>query len=425
MGEKDKYRFTVFEHESKRAGDKEGDLPKDLLLALQKLYGQKGLPYYSLIHNGIRFCEYVGVLQVGNYTIEVLPKADNTFNKEKKESPETTWREVLLDMLKAVGVFDIQAPSSSTLKIRASSILDLYLKLFIEEVEYLLHRGLIKGYRKTEGNKPFLKGNILFAKHIQQNLVHKEKFYVRYTSYDNQHVLNAVLYKTLALVRDINTNPILNSRIGALFLNFPEMPPVQIEESFFDRIIYNRKTETYKNALTISRLLLLNYHPDVSRGKNDVLALMFDMNELWEKFVSVSLKKYVKESKHLANTTISSQSKFEFWKPENGYTMHLRPDILITLTSGKQLVIDTKWKNLNGYKPSVQDLRQMYTYSKFNQTAETILLYPGKEKQQHSFFLDQTVNAEGISCKIYEIPVSDSVKSWQQIIGKSVFADER
>jgi 5-methylcytosine-specific restriction enzyme subunit McrC len=403
---KDKFAITTYEHQSLRIDKGEVLLPKDAFETLQKFYGDNGVPYYSLIHNGVKFNEYVGVLQVGKYIIEVLPKTENSDNNE------SDWRGVLINMLKAVGIFDIHATSSSSLSIKSNSILDLYFNLFVNETEQLLHQGLIKRYHKVEGNRTALKGNIVFSKHIQQNLVHKERFCVRYTTYDSVHPLNAVLYKTLLLLNRINTNPTISSRIGSLLLNFPEMPPVKTDESFFEKLVFNRKNEPYKNAIQIAKLLLLNYHPDISKGKNDVLALMFDMNLLWEQFVFVSLRKHLKV--HLPDATINSQTKFDFWKPQSGYTMRLKPDIVVRKGNGIYLVFDTKWKNLKGNKPSPDDLRQMYTYSKYHKNATTALLYPGIDKMSKSLFINEdSIKNEGILCKIFEIPVINNIIDWQ------------
>ena len=159
--------IRVFEHQTIKLGDEVEGVTFDeaSLKALQKHYGSdKGVPYYSLTNNGIKFNEFVGVIQVGNTVIEVLPKADKT-NDDKNY-----WQALLVKMLSAVGLFDIQSTSDSSLKLKSNSILDLYFALFIKEVEYLLHSGLAKQYRKKEGNVTALKGSIQFAQHIQQNL---------------------------------------------------------------------------------------------------------------------------------------------------------------------------------------------------------------------------------------------------------------
>ena len=190
-------------------------LNEDQFSALQKHYGINGVPYYSLIHNGVKFNEHVGVLQIGNTTIEILPKAEKNTSE-----PTESWREVLIGMLQAVGMFNTQAPSSSSLKLKPNSILDLYFELYINELEYLLRRGLIKKYNKREGNKGALKGRLLFNKHIKKNLVHKQRFYVSYTNYDKDHLLHQILFTALDLLSSINYNPLLYSRIQKLLLNF-------------------------------------------------------------------------------------------------------------------------------------------------------------------------------------------------------------
>ena len=259
--------------------------------ALQHYYGA-GVPFFKLIYNGVQFNEYVGVIQIGKTLIEVLPKADKTLHSEVEENK---WRDILIGMMRSVGGFNIKSTNSSNLKIKPNSILDLYFEMFINEVEYILHSGLIKKYRKKEGNVTALKGSLQFNKNIQFNITHQERFYVRHTTYDVEHQLHFILYKAIQLIQQINVNSALQSRIGSLLLYFPEMPDIKVTPITFDKLIFNRKTEHYKKGIEIAKMLLLQYYPDIIKGRNNVLALMFDMNLLWEKFVFTSLRKHKKK----------------------------------------------------------------------------------------------------------------------------------
>ena len=359
--------ITIFEHGTLYENRGEPQLKEGQLKALQLFNPNNKLPYYSLVHNGVRFCEYVGVIQVGKTIIEVLPKADKGESDDKEK---TKWRDILISMLKVSGDFEVRDTSTSTLKIKPNSILDLYFEKFINEVEYLYHNGLIKKYRKTEGNKTALKGRLIFSKDIQKNLVHKERFYVNHTVYDYEHLLHVILYKALKILNKININATLASRIGALLLLFPEMPDRRITLKDFERIVINRKTIVYINALGIAKLILLNYHPDIKHGTNDVLALMFDMNKLWEKFVYMSLRK------KLINYSVKAQNTKDFWQTGSGDRTTIRADIFIK-NKENTVVLDTKWRNLYGKNPSSSDLQQLFVYHKFYKAMKTALVYPG------------------------------------------------
>lgn len=405
--------IVVFEHDTLRADRGEQRLTRGQLEALQLFYGENGVPYYSLIHQGVRFKEYVGVIQVGKTVIEVLPKAD-------KSNDTARWRNVLISMLNAVGIFDIHAPSNSNLMLRSNSILDIYFELFVKEIEHLLHRGLVKKYRITEGNRTALKGSIHFAKHISQNLVHQERFYVKHTIYDKEHDIHAILYKALKLLSYVNTNMKLNSRLGALLLDFPELYDIKITELVFEKIAFDRKTEPYRNALEIAKLILLNYHPDVNRGINNVLALMFDMNVLWEQFVYVSLRKNKENT-----TSIAAQNTKNFWKTISGYRSKMKPDIVLNKGTDDCVVLDTKWKNLNGFNPSPDDLRQMFVYMKYYGAKKVALVYPGTENRNISgqYYDHSSHDSKDLSkeeCSVISIGVEIDVKSWQKTIHENI-----
>lgn len=403
--------ITVFEHETLRIGD--GRMTPTLLATLQRYYGN-GVPYFDLVHNGVKFKEYVGVIQAGRAVIEVLPKADRS--KESSGATEAKWRMVLIGMLKAVGAFQVRSTSQSNLTLKSNHILDLYFELFIKEVERLLHQGLIKQYRKAEGNRTALKGALVFSKHIQHNLVHQERFYSRHSVYDVQHRLHVILYKTLCLLKRINTNINLHSRIGALLLHFPPMPDIRVSDETFERIIFTRKSRNYEPAISIARLLLLRYHPDLSAGRNDVLALMFDMNLLWEQFLFVSLRKHLK-----GEYTVRAQTTKRFWQPDQGYSSSLQPDIWIR---GKDvsIVLDTKWKHIHDFNPSPDDLRQLYVYREYYSARKVALVYPGEttvyRRGKYYDILQDAISDK--ECAVICIEPAADIVAWQRQLTISI-----
>lgn len=361
------------------------------------------------MRNGVQFNEYVGAIQIGNTLVEILPKADKKANDNNKK----LWQGALIDMLRAVHGFEVKAPSTSSLALKNNSVLDLYFEMFVKEVELLLHKGLAKKYRKTQGNLTTLKGSLIFRKQISNNLIHKERFYTKYTSYDKEHLIHVILHKTILLLKRININTKLLNRINSLVLNFPEMPNHKITEASFQKIILNRKTKQYSKALSIAKLLLLNYHPDLSKGNKHVLALMFDMNNLWEQFVLVSLKK----SKTLK---IRGQNSKGFWKPKNGRTRYIRPDIKISKEKGIY-ILDTKWKNVQT-KPSIEDVRQMYAYHHYFKAEKVALIFPGDNDyiQGNYVKIAETEIRNDQECGLMFISSNSNVKEWQSTIVKQV-----
>ena len=402
--------ITVFEHQILRIDKGEVRLTLSQLKSLQSYYGD-GVPYFSLTHNGVQFNEYVGVIQVGNLLIEVLPKAD------KYSTDKDSWRKILIGMLKTVYGFDIKATSNANLKIKPNTILDLYFELFIKEVEILLHGGLIKRYRKKEGSINVLKGALLFNKQIQFNISNQEKFFTRYTTYDTIHPLHQIIYKTLCLLKQINVNQSLNSRLGSLLLNFPEMPNINVTDATFNKLVFNRKSLVYKKAIEVSKMILLHYHPDVSKGKNDVLAIMFDMNKLWEQFVFHSIKK------HKSNSfSILRHQRKNFWTPSSGSANTIIPDIVIKNANNEFLVLDTKWKNLNGKNPSPDDLRQLFVYHHYYNANKVALVYPGNYSNINGYYFEPDNTRSEKTCSILSLEENYNIRQWQMDISNKIEA---
>ena len=152
-------------------------------------------------------------------------------------------------------------------------------------------------------------------------------------------------------------------------LNFPETTKINANINTFYKIPKTRKTAPYETVLEIARLIILNYAPNISSGTENMLALLFDMNKLWEEYILVRLKQFAEQK----GVEVYGQSSKGFW---NG--MSIRPDIVLMKKDNQDeiLIIDTKWKNIDYSEPSIHDLRQMYVYNEFWKSTKSLLLYP-------------------------------------------------
>jgi 5-methylcytosine-specific restriction enzyme subunit McrC len=356
--------ITVFEHQRLYVGQhsfKQTHL--DALLKLNEYHDGK---YFEPISKGIKFNQFVGVIQVDGITIEIHPKAD-------KEDEDNKWKGVLIKMLKACGRLKAASFGAANVKRQHLNLLEVYFELFLLEVESLLRKGVIKKYRKQTHNTKALKGKLEFAGHIRHNAIHKERFYTTHQVYDSNHLLHQVLYKALTIVDQFTMGTRLKDLSNRVLLNFPKVDRKTITTQQLNSITLNRKSSSYTGALELARLIILNYSPDISSGKEKMISLLFDMNVLWEEYILKQLQKACYGS----DIEVSSQESKSFWGSNS-----LKPDVV--LRKGSQtFIIDTKWKRPNKSSASVNDLRQMYAYCRFWNAEKALLLYPGDAKGNH------------------------------------------
>jgi 5-methylcytosine-specific restriction enzyme subunit McrC len=119
----------------------------------------------------------------------------------------------------------------------------------------------------------------------------------------------------------------------------------------------------------LAKLIILKYSPDLQGGGENVLAIMFDMNLLYENYIYRKLLQLRKDDTISINS-IKEQNRQPFWE-----TKGIKADIIIE-GHEKTIVIDTKWKVLNELTPSDADLKQMFVYNLHYQSELSILLYP-------------------------------------------------
>jgi len=395
--------IQVFEYQKLRYDDS-GIFRKNHFDAMVKFNELHQNKYFTIIHKGIRFGSYVGVIQIGGLTIEILPKADKNENADKN-----LWQNVLLNMLKVCKHIQVESISETQLKKRYHSILDIYFELYLNEVERLVKKGLIKKYRKNQSNQNALKGKLLFAQNIQQNLVHRERFYCEHQVYDKNHLLHQILFKGLLVLKTF-VNDSLKDKLNRLLFEFQDFENINIQKKHFDKIIIDRKNHDYQKAIDIAKIIILNYSPSLNYGSDNLLTLLFDMNALWEEYIFRILQKHKTDE-----IEVSFQNSDKFWENKR-----IRPDIVLK-TQDETFVIDTKWKIVEANNPSDDDLKQMFVYNLHWKAEKTLLLYP-KTNQIDSNFGTFPFDNLGKKCKLGFVDITNELAIRNsKIVAKEIF----
>ena len=355
----------VFEHGELAVGAK--GLTKSQFAALVRFNDAHGQKYFRVGHNRLRFTEYVGVIQVGDLAIEVLPKVGQASAAEGLK-----WRRVLVKMLGEARV--IAAPANEAVLARTRSpLIDLYLNAFLDETRALVHRGLVKRYRREEGNVGVLKGRIMFAKQLRYNSLHAERMFTEHQKFDRDNIVNQILKLALSILARSARSIDVAAAATELLLAFDRVAIPALSACTVEGFVWRRDTERYRKALQLALFIIENYSPDIRAGTQHVLAIMVDMNRLFEKYVLVQLNR-AKSLFSGAAIQVTDQAKSVFWG-ESG----LRPDVTIDwVEQGKarRVILDTKWKLPEAGVPSDPDLKQMYAYNLHCGAELSVLVYP-------------------------------------------------
>jgi len=329
---------------------------------------------------------YVGVLQTkSGLTIEILPKIADKTNTERPKA-------VLIKMLKSLNNPPFKSSNLANLKTQNLPLLEIFISMFLCELETLVKKGIKSDYVALEDNLNFLKGKLNINEQIKRNSIHKERFYVEYSEFLNDIKINRVIKTTLKFLYKKSNSSKNQQKIRELLFIFDEVSTCEDYKNFFTNFAINRQVKHYEQTLLWCKIFLLGDTFTPHKGDDLALALLFDMNALFESYVGNFIKK------KLPGTILQHQEKYLIEKPRK---FKLKPDIFL---EGK-FIADTKWKIIRQdinesekkYKISQADLYQLYAYGKKYECGKLYLIYPkidGAKQESMKFEYEKDMQLE-------------------------------
>ncbi len=344
--------------------------------------GETGL--LNLISNNrIKAGNYVGIVQMGRQTIEVLPKVLS----ERAEDSSSFIRKNLLFMLKYISKLDIKETDIAGLK-KTNDLFEIIIHLFAKNLLELLKKDFVKNYNQYENNNSYLKGKLLIVEQINHNLYNESKFYCRFDIFTENHLLNQIFKATVSKLLKINVSRQTYKLLSNSAFILQDIQTKNITFQDCNKIKFNRLNGKYKTIFNLAKLLLFGNSTELFSLNIDSYSIMFDMNKLFEEFIGEFIRRNFKEE--IQEIKTPKANKYVFSKPvaDKFSRFQLQPDIFIRFKNGKILIIDTKYKELKqdkiNYGVSQSDIYQMVMYGLryFDDNAvkeekkKIVLLYP-------------------------------------------------
>lgn len=319
-------------------------------------------------HKGVKVIKpqnYVGVINIDNKVqIEILPKIDI--------GDENELRKLFLKMLSCLKEFKGKSFKNAQINDSQLPIYEVFIQMYLNEVQELLKKGLKSDYLTIEGNFTFFKGKFLINQHLKHNIIRKDRFYMAYDEFHINRPENRLIKTTLLKLNKISSNGKNQLLAKRLLAEFEMVNQSTNIDKDFSLVKKDRNAQAYQSLMTWSQVFLKNKSFSTFKGTENVNALLFPMEKIFEAYVAKQLKIKFPEW----NVETQKDDKYLFDNPK---TFGLNPDIY--MSKGRSaIVLDTKWKKLirnsNNYGISQSDMYQMYAYAYKYDVENIVLIYP-------------------------------------------------
>lgn len=363
---------------------------------INKLYSKKSNEedaVFRIYGNQIKTKQFVGIIKVGNQTIQILPKLISLKANLSAEKANSEIIKNLLFMLKYTKKLDIKETDLANLK-KNNDLFEVIIYLFAKNLLEQLKFNLIKNYELKKDNLSYLKGKIQFSKQIKHNLINRSKFYCEYDEFIDNNLLNQIFKATIIkLIKFTKSNDNYKLLINCNEI-LSDISLKKIKEKDLEKVKFTRFNADYKPSFNLAKLLLFGNSVELSSKDINTFSILFDMNKLFEEFIAEFIHK------ELLEYQIKAQSQEHLFSQPKAFL--LKPDILLTRKNNCQIIIDTKYKLLlkdqkNHDGVSSRDIYQMIAYStRFFKTTEfkikeLILLYPENHEKIYKEYIQENV----------------------------------
>lgn len=379
---------------------------------LRRINLRSGCKIFQLFYDKMKTTQFVGFVRVLNHTIQVIPKI---FGDDKPSNLH-----FLLELLKYTRKIKVKEHELGNLSKFKDDFFEILIYLFAKTLRELLRKDFKKTYVVYENNSCFLKGKLLIGQNVKHNIVDKSKYFCRFEEFTENNLMNQLFKYVASMLIRISSSISNKKLLEDIIIYLCDVDYKKITCADLNRLNFTRLNRAYEPIVNLCKLFLENMSMQFSSSKLETFVFMFDMNRLFEEFVFEFIKN--NRNKLLINGADKiTYVKDQFYLGKLFGEFMMKGDILIEDSSGRKILLDTKYKILDSGarhgKLSQDDFYQMFAYSssQIEKYKDIILLYP--EPEGWTFSFDK-------NCLVHEISGNVPVRIYIRTICLSKIFDE-
>ena len=357
---------------------------------------------------------HVGIVETRKGTVvEILPKVD--FDDGAADEQET--RQVFLTMLRCYqGRRFAQLSQASIRELSRYPMLDVFIRLFLEDLLRLTKRGLARHYQPVEDNLPCLRGRVQFAEHIRRNTANGARFYCEFDEFTANRPVNRLIHTTIQRLL-ATAHPDHRQLLHQLRICFADVPQSERPEVDWRCRRIDRSMRHYDTVMAWVGLFLFNDGLATYAGEHVNRALLFPMEEVFEDFLVAAFRSHRRQYEVRAQ---APQRAFATAHGKDAFTM--KPDIALMHGDDVAFVLDAKWKRISDPKGDIaqSDVYQLYSYGRKYGCPAVALLYPKTPqfKAPLRYEFDDAVHDQPLALWCFPFDVADPGASVACIMAK-------
>ncbi len=205
----------------------------------------------------------------------------------------------------------------------------------------------------------------------------QQYFYTESDEFIPDNAISRILKAALTLCRLQSFSSDIAQKAASLLMDFEEVADVHPDLDGLRHVQLDRRFTRFQPVFNMAKFILKEVAPSAGPKGSRVYSLMFNMNEVFERFIASEIRAAMAGSTMTVKCQVKGRHLLRR-DAKNQFALH--PDIGIFEGQRSLCMLDTKWKRLDRGRPyedvSQADIYQMYAYGREYESPRVILLYP-------------------------------------------------